>query len=49
MVSKAKYTLVDIARDLKMVILPSRDKYPLHHNVITLQIFLTAVEKFISF
>ena len=48
MVSKAKYTILDIARDLKVVILPSKDKCLMRHNFITLQILLTALQKFIS-
>ena len=48
MVSKAKYTILDIARDLKMLVLPSRDKCLMSHNFITLKIFLTAVQKFVS-
>ena len=49
MVSSAKYTILDIASDLKIVIFPSKDKYLIHHNLITLHIFLIVVQKFNSF
>ena len=39
------YTILDIARVLKVFTLPSGEKYFMHHNLITLQIFLTAVQK----
>ena len=43
MVSKAKYTILDIVSNLKVVILPSRDKYLKRHNFFTLKMFQTAV------
>ena len=48
MLSKAKYNILAIARDLKVVILPSRDKCLMHHKFITLQRNSTAGQKFIS-
>ena len=48
MVRKAKYTIFDIAQDLKVVILPSKDQCLMHHKLITLQILLTAMQKFTS-
>ena len=45
--TKSRYAS-HIARDLKVVILTSRDKSLMRHYFITLQIFLTAWQKFIS-
>ena len=47
MINKAKYAILDIAMDLKVVASPSRYACLKHHNFITLKIFLTTVQQFI--
>ena len=49
MVSRAKYTILEIASDLKIVIFPYEDKCLISHNLITLHILLIIVQKFNSF
>ena len=49
MASRIKYTILEIASDLKIVFFHSKDKRLIRLNLITLHIFLIVLQKFNSF